>query len=69
MSITDPRPPPDDPLLLTIPEVMASQRVSRRTVYNWKEKGFIAFVYTVAGSPRILASSLAPRLTKDRRDQ
>lgn len=67
VSITDPRPPPPaDPELITFSEAMARLSVSRRTLYNWKEKGLIDVVYRPSGTPRIVAASLAPRLTKRR---
>lgn len=65
MSITDPRPPPDDLALITIAHAMALMSVSRRTIYNWLEKGLIACERTASGTPRIVRASL----TKDRRDQ
>jgi predicted site-specific integrase-resolvase len=60
-----PRPPPD-PDLLTISDAMTLAGVSRRTIYNWLAKRWIDAVYTVSGRPRILAASLAHRLTKAR---
>lgn len=59
--IADPRPPPE---YVTVSQAMAMMGVSRRTVYNWRNKGVIVFVYLPGGTPRIDAASLVPRATK-----
>lgn len=44
--------------LLTIHEVMAYAKVSRRTVYNWMRAGKLTWVETPSGNRRILAESI-----------
>ena len=44
--------------LITIREAMREAKVSRRTIYNWIDKGRLDTCRTVGGSVRIFADSL-----------
>ncbi len=44
--------------LLNIQQACERAGVSRRTIYNWLEKGLLEYVRTAGGSVRIYADSL-----------
>lgn len=52
--------PPAAPLgpLMTVAEAANHARVSRRTIYNWAEKGLVEVCFTPSGSLRVVATSL-----------
>ena len=44
--------------LLTIEQARTRVDVSRRTIYNWLERGLIEYVRTAGGAVRIFADTL-----------
>lgn len=44
--------------MVSIMQACRLARVSRRTIYNWMEKGKIEYVRTAGGSARIFTDSL-----------
>lgn len=47
-----------EPEYMTVNQVMQYASVSRRTVYNWMNRGTITWVFTPSGTRRILRSSI-----------
>lgn len=49
---------PSDDDLLTLTQACAYAQVSRRTLYNWMQKGRVTRYETASGSPRVRRGDL-----------